>query len=133
MSRLSVKELRPLSYFLGVEVIPTVGSVLLFKYIDNLLKKVQTGNAKICYFSNVSNHVSILHDGTSVTNATAYGFIVSTLQYLSLMRPEVALVVKKLAEFMHQPITGHWSTVKCSWEQMALEIFARYDSLWFIS
>lgn len=58
------------------------------------------------------NQVPTLIDGTSVTNETEYRSVVSTLQYLSMTRPDIAFTVEKLAQFMNSPTSGHWSAIK---------------------
>lgn len=59
-----------------------------------------------------ASHVSILHDGPLLTNATAYRSIATPLQYLSLTRLIVVFLTNKLSQFMHQPTIGHWLAVK---------------------
>ena len=112
--RFSLKDLGPLSYFLGVEVIPTTNGVFLSQcqYIHDLLVKANMSHAKDVTSPMSPNQVPFLHDGTSLTNATTYRSIVGGLQYLSLTRPDVAFAVNKLSQFMHCPMTGHWSAVK---------------------
>lgn len=43
---------------------------------------------------------------------TEYRAIVESLQYLLLSRPDIAYVVNRLSQFMHQPTSEHWSCVK---------------------
>jgi histone deacetylase 1/2 len=53
-------------------------------------------------------------DGTplAVGDATRYRSIVGGLQYLTLMRPDLAFSVNKVCQFLHAPTTAHWSAVK---------------------
>ena len=113
-AKFSIKDLGSLSYFLGVEVIPSTHGVLLsqHKYIHDLLEKTHMLNAKDVHTPMSPNHMPSLHDGTSLTDATTYRSIVGGLQYLSLTRPDVAFAMNKLSQFMHRPTTQHWSAVK---------------------
>ena len=51
-----------------------------------------------------------LHSGTTLTNCTKY--IVGSLQYLCLTRPDISYVVNKLSLFMHRPTSEHWNAAK---------------------
>ena len=53
-----------------------------------------------------------LHSGTPLSDPTTYRTVVSNLQYLSLMRPDVSYAVNKLSQFMHQPSAEHWKLAK---------------------
>ena len=50
--------------------------------------------------------------GTALTDATEFRQVIGALQYLSFTRPDIAFAVNKLAQFMHRPMTGHWSLAK---------------------
>lgn len=43
---------------------------------------------------------------------TTYWSVVGALQYLTLTRPELAYIVNQVCQFIHQPITTHWTVVK---------------------
>lgn len=113
-AKFSIKDLGSLSYFFGVEVIPSTHGVLLSqdKYNHDLLEKTNMLNAKDVHTPMSPNHTPSLHDGTSLTDATTYRSIVGGLQYLSLTWPDVAFVVNKLSQFMYRPTTQHWSAIK---------------------
>jgi histone deacetylase 1/2 len=53
-------------------------------------------------------------DGTllSSADATYYRSKVGALQYLTLTRPDLAFAVNKVCQFLHNPTTVHWTTVK---------------------
>lgn len=84
--KISLKDLRNLSYFLGVEVLLSKNGLLLFqyKYIYDLLEKTNMLNANKVLTPMSPNHVPSLQDGTSLSDATTYCSIVGRLQYLSL-------------------------------------------------
>ena len=62
-------------------------------------------HANIVYTPMSPNHMPILHDGVSLSDANAYHSIVGGLQYLSLTRPDIAFAVNKLSQFVHCPTT----------------------------
>ncbi|KAB2631211.1 hypothetical protein D8674_008730 [Pyrus ussuriensis x Pyrus communis] len=54
----------------------------------------------------------MLHDGSSLTDATSYRGLVGGLQYLSLTCPDISFTVNKLSQFMHSPSETHWQALK---------------------
>lgn len=53
-----------------------------------------------------------LSDTPSFSDPTFYRSVVGSLQYLSLTRPDLAFVVNKISQFMHNPKNSHWQAVK---------------------
>jgi hypothetical protein len=51
-------------------------------------------------------------DGTPVEEITQYLSIVGALQYLTITRPDIDFSVNKVCQFMQQPTTTHWLSVK---------------------
>lgn len=97
--RFSLKDLRPLIYFLGVEVISTSQGLFLsqHQYIHDLLTRTKMDGTKIALTPMTTSESLTLNDGSSSTNAQEYGRIVGSLQYLSLTRPDISFSVNKLA------------------------------------
>ncbi|RZC24049.1 Beta-carotene isomerase D27, chloroplastic isoform D [Glycine soja] len=113
-ARFSLKDLGRLSYFLGVEVIPSAAGMFLSqrKYIIDLLHKSGMTNTKPAS-TPLSASVQLLKDsGDLLPSPKEYRTLVGSLQYLSLTRPDIAFSTNKLAQFMQNPRTTHWSALK---------------------
>jgi hypothetical protein len=113
-SEFAVKDLGGLNYFLGIEVVPYTPGVLLSqkKYILDILTRTKMSEAKpVSSPMASSTHLSVL-DGDPCDDPTLYRSTVGTLQYLSITRPDIAFSVNKLSQFMHNPTTLHWQSVK---------------------
>ena len=112
--RFSLKDLGPLTYFLGVEVISHSSGLFLHqrKYIADLLQRTCMAKAKPVSTPLATIPVLTLQSGAPLPEPTEYRAVVGSLQYLSLTRPDITFAVNKLSQFMHKPTTDHWSAVK---------------------
>ena len=112
--RFSLKDLGPLSYFLGVEAISTSDGLFLsqHKYVRDLLAKFHLEGVKNSSTPMSSTGHLILNDGSPPANATHFQSLVGGLQYLQLTRPDIAFAINKLAQFMHAPTQTHWTAAK---------------------
>ncbi|KAL6324620.1 hypothetical protein AAG906_013433 [Vitis piasezkii] len=113
--RFSLKDLGPLSYFLGVEVVPHRLGILLSqrRYIQDLLIRTNMADAKPVLTPLPTSSTTIsLTSGTPLSDPTPYHAAVGSLQYLSLTRPDISFAVNRMAQFMHQPTSEHWVLVK---------------------
>jgi hypothetical protein len=54
------------------------------------------------------------YDGEVLSDPTLYCCIVGVLQYLSIIRPDIAFTINRLSQFMHNPLLS-----SC---QMALKV-----------
>ncbi|KAL5550806.1 hypothetical protein UlMin_000982 [Ulmus minor] len=52
------------------------------------------------------------YDGEPFEDQTKYRSLVGALQYVTLTRPDIAFDVNKACQFMHNPTTAHWLSVK---------------------
>jgi hypothetical protein len=50
--------------------------------------------------------------GDLLPSPTEYQALVGSLKYLSLTRPDIAFTTNKLAQFMQNPSTAHWTALK---------------------
>lgn len=113
-SRFSIKDLGPLNYFLGVQVIHNEDHIILSqaKYIQDLLAETNMLDCNgVSTPMSTSVHL-IIDNNAPIHNVTEYRRILGKLQYLSFTRPDLSYVVNKLSQFMHSPQDQHWHAVK---------------------
>ena len=113
-SRFSLKDLGPLSFFLGVEVTPHPHGILLSqrRYINDLLVRTKMSNSKPVATPLAATTSLKLTSGDVLSNPEDYRTVVGCLQYLSLTRPDLSFAVNKLSQFMHRPTSEHWDAAK---------------------
>lgn len=94
----ALKDLGDLSFFLGVEVQRSAGSLhhSQTKYINDLLKKVDILLCKPVAIPMAAGTVLSLFDGPLFEDATKNRSIVGALQYCTLTRPDLSFVVNKV-------------------------------------
>jgi len=51
-------------------------------------------------------------DGDPLLDVTQYWSVVGALQYLTMTRPGIAFAVNKTCQFMQQPTSAHWLSIK---------------------
>ena len=102
-SKFSTKDLGPLSYFCGVEVLATSSGLLLSqqKYVIDLLSKHNMLSSKLFSTPLVVGTSLIANDGTTSVNATMYHPVIGGLQHLRMTRPDISFTVNRLSLFMH--------------------------------
>ncbi|KAB2629181.1 hypothetical protein D8674_033976 [Pyrus ussuriensis x Pyrus communis] len=96
-----MKDLGPLSYFLGVEVTYSGEHMHLTqsKYALDLLERTKFTAVKP-------------YDGDPYSHPEQYRMVVGALQYLTITRPDLSYAVNQVCQFMHMPRTTHWMAVK---------------------
>uniref|UniRef100_A0A8R7JYP9 Reverse transcriptase Ty1/copia-type domain-containing protein n=1 Tax=Triticum urartu TaxID=4572 RepID=A0A8R7JYP9_TRIUA len=110
----SMKDLGPLHYFLGIAVTRDARGFFLSQrgYTEELLE---------CANMLTSKHVSTPVDthsklsataGSPVTDASEYRSLVGALQYLTMMREDIAYAVQQCCPIMHDPRAAHLALVK---------------------
>ena len=105
----SLKDLGALSYFLGVEVTPHRHGLFLCqrRYILDLLAHAHTSEAELVATPLATSSTLTLHFGMILSDLLEFRTIVSSLQYLSLTRPDIVYNVNKLSQYMDRPTTNN--------------------------
>ncbi|KAH9727210.1 retrovirus-related pol polyprotein from transposon RE1 [Citrus sinensis] len=113
-SEFALKDLGDFNYFLGLEVTPSAVGMHLSqtKYIGDLLKKAQMINSKGCPTPMRSSDKLVKDRGAAFENPSLYRSLIGSLQYITLTRPEIALTVNKLSQFLIAPTVIHWQACK---------------------
>lgn len=115
-SEFSIKDLRRLAYFLGIQVTPIPGGLFLSQqqYAANLLHDENLANlkpsttpmeAKLDLYSTAAKVLS--HE-----EITRFRKIVGSPQYLAKTCPDIAYAMNKISQFLSQPATFHWQVLQ---------------------
>ena len=98
----ALRDLGPLSYFLGVEVSYDEGFMHLnqAKYITDLLHKIEMFDRKPSKTPDAVGKTLSKFDGDLMEDVTMYRSVVVALQYATMTRPDIAFAVNKACQFM---------------------------------
>ncbi|KAK1411497.1 hypothetical protein QVD17_38046 [Tagetes erecta] len=118
MSRLSsefaMKDLGPLSYFLGISVKRSSNGMFLsqHQYALDILSR-----AKMSACNPVQTPVDTAgklsaHDGDLFHDPTTYRSLAGALQYLTFTRPDISYAVQQVCMHMHAPRQSHFDALK---------------------
>ena len=110
----ALKDLGPLHYFLGIEVVRRPDGFFLHqqRYAHELLDRAGMLNCKPAPTPvDTKAKVSAL-EGSPASDAAFYRSIVGALQYLTLTRPDLQYAVQQVCLHMHAPRDSHWTLVK---------------------
>lgn len=113
-STLSMKDLGPVHYVLGLEVHQTKEKLFLIqtKYALDLLQKYKMDGVKRYSSPMVTSSKLVAYDGDPLSYPSECRSVVGALQYLSWTRPDISFVINHVCRFMHNPTTVHWTAVK---------------------
>ncbi|CAL9022501.1 unnamed protein product [Prunus brigantina] len=109
-----IKDLGPLSYFLGLQVLHKDGTLHIhqLKYAHDLLNKANLLNSKPASTPLATKVLLSVSDGALLSNPTEYRELVGSLQYLTLTRPDISFAINTVAQFMSAPRTPHLVAAK---------------------
>lgn len=95
-------------------MVPHSGGLILSqrKYIIYLLKRSHLANIKPIDTPMDSSSKLSKSDGEPLSNPQQYRSIVGTLQYVTLTRSELSFSINKVCQFMHNPTSEHWASIK---------------------
>ena len=110
----ALRDLGQLSYFLGIEVTYSKGSMHLSqtKYISDLLKRTDMTDCKPAKTPGAVGKIMTQFDGEPYEVVAQYRSIVGALQYVTMTCPDLSFAVNKACQFMQQPTTSHFLAVK---------------------
>ncbi|XP_071680010.1 uncharacterized protein [Lolium perenne] len=110
----ALKDLGALHYFLGIEVVRTATGFFLHqqKYAHDQLERAGMLNCKPASTPVDTKAKVSAVEGSPVSDAAFYRFVVGGLQYLTLTRPYLQYVVQQVCLHMHAPRDTHWALVK---------------------
>lgn len=108
-----MKDLGPLSYFLGLEMLSSSDGLFLSqaKYASDLVSRAGLTDCKIEHTPLESNVRFTPQDGTLLDDATLYRQLVGSLIYLTVTRPDISYVVHLVSQFMAAPRSTHYAAV----------------------
>ncbi|BFG29446.1 hypothetical protein CerSpe_157200 [Prunus speciosa] len=109
-----IKDLGPLSYFLGLQVHSQDGALHLNKlqYAHDLLQKSNLIHAQPAPTPLAAKPLLTATEGALLDSPTEYRELVGSLQYLTLTRPDISFAVNTVAQFMSSPRSTHMVAVK---------------------
>ena len=110
----SIKDLRPLKYFLGIEVATGPKGLFLCqrKYALEIVDDCGLLGAKPTDFPMEQNHKLALAKGKDLDDPTPYRRLVGRLIYLTITRPDLTYAVHILSQFMQTPKEEHMEAAR---------------------
>jgi hypothetical protein len=108
-----MKDLGPLSYFLGLQISSSFDGYYLTKakYTSDLISRAGITNSKIVDTPIEYNNRLNTHDREPLPNATLYRQLVGSLVYLTVTRPDISYAVHIVSQFMATSRSLHYATV----------------------
>ena len=102
-----------LKYFLGVEVMRSKRGIFLsqMKYVLDLLFEIGKLAAKSCQ-SPMAQSLHLTKEGELFEDPERYRRLVGKLNYLTVIRPDIAYFVSVVSQYMSSPIVDHWAAVE---------------------
>ncbi|KAK9054050.1 hypothetical protein SSX86_025126 [Deinandra increscens subsp. villosa] len=118
MARLSdefaMKDLGPLSYFLGISVSRTGDSMFLSQesYARDIIERAAMSSCNPVATPVDTNAKLSSDSGPVFADATLYRSLAGALQYLTFTRPDITYAVQQICMHMHAPRLDHWNALK---------------------
>ena len=118
MSHLSkqfaMKDLGPLSYFLGISVQRSLDSLFLSqaRYAQELLARAKMNDCNPVHTPVDTAGKLGATSGELLDDPTTYRSLAGALQYLTFTRPDFSYAVQQICMYMHAPRTGHLHALK---------------------
>ncbi|KAF5950988.1 hypothetical protein HYC85_012981 [Camellia sinensis] len=112
-SEFEIKDLENLKYFLGIEVARSKDGIFICqkKYVLDLLKETGMLGSKACDTPLEPNQKLSDDIGGAAVDRGSYQWLVGKFIYLSHSRPDIAIAVSIVSQFMHAPHAIHLEAV----------------------
>ena len=107
------KDLGMLKYFLGIEVIRSKRGIFLCqrKYVLDLLSEIGKLVAKSCQ-SPMAQSLHLTREGKLFEDLERYRRLVGKLNYLAVIRPDIAYSISVVNQYMSSPTVDHWEAIE---------------------
>jgi len=113
-SEFAMKDLGPLSYFLGISVTRHSGGLFLSqkKYAEEILERAGMSSCKSCPTPVDTKSKLSTTTGTQSADPSVYRSLAGALQYLTFTRPDISYAVQQICLFMHNPMEVHMQALR---------------------
>jgi hypothetical protein len=113
-SEFAMKDLGPLSYFLGISVTRHSGGMFLsqHKYAEEIIERASMSSCKPVSTSVDTKAKLSGTSGNPYHDPSEYRSLAGALQYLTFTRPDISYAVQQVCLFMHDPRTQHMTALK---------------------
>ena len=113
-SEFAMKDLGPLSYFMGISVTKHTGGLFLSqrKYAEEIIERAGMSSCKPLPIPVDTKAKLSGSSGNPYHDPIEYRSLAGALQYLTFTRPDISYAVQQVCLFMHDPKTQHMSALK---------------------
>jgi hypothetical protein len=113
-SEFAMKDLGPLSYFLGIAVTRHNDGLFLSqkKYADEILERAGMSSCKSCPTPVDTKPKLSAKADTPYEDPSLYRSLAGALQYLTFTRPDISYAVQQICLFMHDPMDDHMHALR---------------------
>ncbi|KAK1430107.1 hypothetical protein QVD17_12618 [Tagetes erecta] len=110
----AMKDLGPLTYFLGIAVTRHNNTLILSqqKYAKEIIERAGMSSCKPVATPVDTNTKLGASVGDLFENVTLYRQLAGALQYLTFTRPDISYAVQQICIHMHAPRTSHFNALK---------------------
>ena len=108
-----MKDLRHLSYFLGLEITHSTNGLYITqaKYASELLSRVGLTDSKTVDTPVELNAHLTPSGGKPLSNPSLYRRLVGNLVYLTVTRPDISYAVHQVSQYLFAPRSTHYAVV----------------------
>lgn len=113
-SEFAIKDLGPLSYFLGIAVTRTNDGLFLSqsRYAQDILDRAKMNDCNSVQTPVDTAGKLSAESGDLLDDPTSYRSLAGALQYLTFTRPDISYAVQQVCMYMHAPRTPHFLALK---------------------